>query len=456
MIAAHVGKPKRPRHRCRLRQARLTVTLVAAAAFAAPLVYPGVGMGQGENNLTAVDTVSEPTNDTPANRIAVNKITADDKIVQRLSDVLKATQWFDDVRVKVRDGVVFLDGRAPSEDKSTWAEELARNTEGVAAVVNRLRIDHGVDVSEAIGTMRSSVEGLAGEFFKHSPLLIAGLVTLVLTALASRLSAGLVLRVARKSRLRPSLQDLLQQLTTIGVWAVGLMVAGIIVFPGLTPAKALTVLGLGSVAVGFAFKDIFENFFAGILILWKYPFDRDDFIECGEIRGKIEDITIRMSMIRQVDGQLVVVPNAELFKNPVNILTNHRSRRITVICGVAYDADLDQAAEVIEAAVGRCDTIDRERPIQIFAQEFADSSITFEVSWWAGSTPLKVRASRDEVIRGVRKALRDAGIEIPFPQRTLWLPATVTARLDSTSRGFEHADSERNGGAATHSAGDDA
>lgn len=58
------------------------------------------------------------------------------------------------------------------------------------------------------------------------------------------------------------------------IWTLGILTATVIAFPEMTPAKALTVLGLGSVAIGFAFKDIFENFFAGMLILWKYPFDR--------------------------------------------------------------------------------------------------------------------------------------------------------------------------------------
>jgi small-conductance mechanosensitive channel len=117
---------------------------------------------------------------------------------------------------------------------------------------------------------------------------------------------------------------------------------------------------------------------------------------------------------------LVIVPNSILFKNPVTIRTDKDLRRVTVICGVAYDVDLDTARSVISDAVKTCGTVEvNDKSVQIFATEFASSSINFEVTWWTGSTPLAVRASRDEVVAAVKRALDDAGIEIPFPYRTL-------------------------------------
>lgn len=360
-----------------------------------------------------------------AQRVSVNEVAADEAIQSRLSQILQATQWFTDVRVEVRESVVFLDGTALDDERKQWAGRLVRNTEGVAAVVNRIEVKREVSLSEPLTAVGSSIKTLWDGFLIQSPLIVAGLLMLIVTALVNKLAHWLFSRVAKRSRLRGSLQDLLLQLLTIGIWICGLMIAAIIVFPGLTPAKALTVLGLSSIAIGFAFKDIFENFFAGILILWKYPFDKGDFIECGDIHGRIEDITIRMSMIRQVDGQLVVVPNAVLFKNPVDVLTSRATRRTTVICGVAYGTDLDEARDVIQRAVKDCSTVNQDKPIQIFAQEFADSSINFEVTWWTGSTPVEIRQSRDEVVRVVKRALDGAGIEIPFPQRTLWFPEPV-------------------------------
>ncbi|MBW3098238.1 mechanosensitive ion channel family protein [Pseudohoeflea sp. DP4N28-3] len=252
------------------------------------------------------------------------------------------------------------------------------------------------------------------------PQLAVAIVVLVVTALFVALASRLAARMLARTRLRPSLQSLFVTLISIGLWALGISIALVIVFPTLTPAGILAGLGLGSVAIGFAFKDIFENFLAGIIILFRKEMRIGDFIECEGLEGKVEAIAIRESHIRQTDGQLVIVPNSVLFKNPLTIRTDLDQRRTTVICGVAYDEDVDQAREVITKAVKSCDTVISDaRPVQVFAQEFADSSINFEVTWWTGSKPVDLRRSRDQVVAAVKRALDEAGIEIPFPYRTL-------------------------------------
>jgi len=208
------------------------------------------------------------------------------------------------------------------------------------------------------------------------------------------------------------------------------LLAAIVVFPGLSPTKALGGLGLLSVAVGFACRDTFENFFAGMLMLWKYPFESGDFIRSGDIFGRVEQINIRMTLLRKVSGELLLVPNSKLFQNPTEVLTDRPMRRITVMTGVAYGEDLAAALTVIETAVTGCDTVIAGQPVQIFAHGFGDSSMDIEVTWWCDATPLGVRRSRSEIVVAVKAALDAAGIEIPFPYRTLTfaqpLPLTGT------------------------------
>ena len=115
------------------------------------------------------------------------------------------------------------------------------------------------------------------------------------------------------------------------------------------------------------------------------------------------------------------------FKNPVTIRTARDVRRTTVICGVAYGEDVDRAREVIAEAVRGVDAVrDDVRDVEIFAQEFADSSINFEVTWWTGSRPIDIRSSRDKVVAAVKRALDDAEIEIPFPYRTMTFKEPLT------------------------------
>jgi len=192
-----------------------------------------------------------------------------------------------------------------------------------------------------------------------------------------------------------------------------------VVFPGLTPSKALGALGIASVAIGFAFKDIFENFFAGILLLWRFPFEEGDFIKCQDITGQVEDVSIRMTKIRRVSGELAVVPNSMLFKNPVEVITNRNRRRIAIVTGIAYGEDIEHAVSVIGDALNNCKTVDKDEEIQIFPKEFGSSSIDIEVAWWTDPKPVDVRRSRAEVVAAVKKSLDEAAIEIPFPYRTL-------------------------------------
>ena len=258
-------------------------------------------------------------------------------------------------------------------------------------------------------------------FIRILPQLGIALFVLLLTWIAARLARGVVNRLLRRGEFRGTLVRLFETLVGVAIWTIGLMIASSIVFPGITPASLLAVLGLGSVAVGFAFKDIFENFLAGILIMLRKKVNIGDVIECEAVEGRVEQITLRDTYLRHLSNELVLVPNAYLFKNPLKILTDAPLRRHEVEVGVAYDVDLDDAADVIASAVANIEIVDTKRPVEVFATEFGDNSINFVVRWWAGSTPVQAHASRDKVVRAIKNALDKAGMEIPFPQRTVWL-----------------------------------
>ncbi|WP_124113131.1 mechanosensitive ion channel family protein [Palleronia sp. THAF1] len=286
--------------------------------------------------------------------------------------------------------------------------------------------------------MRNQIVGYTNGFWRILPLILASLLWLVLVWLAVKLVGFAVPRALKRAKMRGALREVIVMLLTVFMWLFGVLIAVTIAFPTITPGKALTALGVGGVAIGFAFKDVFENFLAGVLLLFREPFSKTDFIECEGIDGQVEDITVRDTLIRQTDGQLVVAPNAMFFKNPVTIRTAQGLRRTTIIAGVSYDTDVDAARDVIVKAVKEVDSVrDDVRDVQIFAQEFGDSSINFEVTWWTGSRPVDIRASRDKVVAAVKRALDDAGMEIPFPYRTLTfkepLPMRMVKDPDGTS-----------------------
>ena len=352
--------------------------------------------------------------------ISVTDPIDDEQIERAIRRIFRQYPGLDEIDVDVSAGVVALTGEVDTGADLQKASTLTRSVEGVIDVLDSdIEITGSVDWEDSVDTVRMSLLNLWRDFIRRVPFIVAGVVVLLITAVIVAIVRRVLRKALDRKRIRYSLRDLAEQLTRIGLWTLGLLVSAVIMFPGITPSKVLTVLGLGSVAIGFAFKDIFENFFAGVLILWRYPFDRGDFVACGEIKGCVEEITIRNTMIRRLDGELAVVPNATLFKETVDVLTNQKFRRVQITAGVAYGEDIDRSRKVIEKAVGGCVTVEKDRLPEVFAYEFADSSVNFEVTWWTGSRPADIRRSRDEVVAAIKRALDEADIEIPFPYRTL-------------------------------------
>lgn len=276
-----------------------------------------------------------------------------------------------------------------------------------------------METLEPLRLMQEQLVGFAASLFSLLPnLALAALIVLATWAVARAL-VGIEARLLGLRHARPSLRLALRTLTRTIVWIVGLLTAAVLLFPNLTPTKALTGLGLGTLAVGLAFQDIFENYLAGLLILLRKPMRIGDDIECQGVSGRVEEITIRDSYIRQRSGELILVPNSFLYKNPVRVLTDKEFRRLDLTVGVAYGEDVHAAREVIRSAFQGLKTPTPDQPVEVFANAFGESSIDFLVRWWAASTPVDELRSRDEVTAAIKRALDDAGIEIPFPYRTL-------------------------------------
>ena len=274
-------------------------------------------------------------------------------------------------------------------------------------------------VDGAVATLNDAIGGLVQGFFAILPQLVIATLVLVITGFLVRLIDKFAGHIFTKARIKSSLRDLFRIFVRTGVWFVAFMVAAGIIFPGFGFSNLVATAGLASIAVGFAFQDIFANFFAGILILWRFPFENGDFIEVDGISGRVEDVEIRMTLIRQTDGDLVLVPNSTIFQNNVTIFTNRPTRRVELAVGIAYGEDVAEGRKVILEAVKSCETVKPTPSPEVLATAFGASSIDFDVLWYTGNKPIEERRSRNEVIEAIKKALDEAGIEIPYPYRTL-------------------------------------
>ncbi len=205
-----------------------------------------------------------------------------------------------------------------------------------------------------------------------------------------------------------------------GLVILGFLIAATVVFPSFNPADALATLGIGGVAIGFAFKDILQNFLAGILILLTEPFSMDDQIVFGDYEGTVEHIETRATTIRTYDGRRVVIPNAELFTNAVTVNTAYDRRRLQYDIGIGYGDDIAEAKALILEVLNGHDEILSDPPPEALVVELADSTINIRARWWI-EPPRRAdfMKSQDWVLEHVCNKLVAAGIDLPFPTQQI-------------------------------------
>ncbi len=267
-------------------------------------------------------------------------------------------------------------------------------------------------------TLLDQINAMAESAVAAVPGIVIATVILTIAWLLAKGATSISSRIIGKTELRPSLRNLIETVVRLGIWVTGFMLAAIVVFPNFSPSGLIAGLGIGAVAVGLAFQEFFENFLAGVMIMLRDTMQIGDVIRTDDIHGKVEFISLRETHIRAFSGELHVVPNAQLFKNPVEVYTDLPERRFEVVIGVSYDTDLDEADAVIRGAVESVELVSKEKDIQVLADTFNSSSVDFVVRWWAASSGTDAVMNRDHVVRAIKRGLDDAGIEIPFPYVT--------------------------------------
>ena len=275
-------------------------------------------------------------------------------------------------------------------------------------------------MNQITDTVINSLSDLLGSTIKILPGIITALVIAVLTRYAARFTTRIARRIGRRTLESKSLQLLLCKTANLTTWIFGIVLACIVAFPGLQLGDIVATLGLGSVAVGFAFQDIFKNFLSGILILVQRPFRIDDQIIIGDYEGTVEKIDIRTTKLLTYGGERVLMPNSEVFTSPVRVRTAFDSRRTDLAVGVDYNTSLPNAKNILQRTIERVEGVLDSKSPEIDLVSFGDSSIDFIVRYWTSSRQAEVRRVQTRAILAIKKALDDADIGIPYPIRTLY------------------------------------
>jgi small-conductance mechanosensitive channel len=178
---------------------------------------------------------------------------------------------------------------------------------------------------------------------------------------------------------------------------------------------------VGSIAIGFAFKDILQNWLAGLLILLRQPFRQGDQVIIGKYEGTVERIEARATLLKTYDGRRVIIPNSDVYTEAVVVNTAFELRRSEYDVGIGYGDDAEKACTVITEALQAVEGIAREPAPEAIPWELVGSSVNIRVRWWTHPQQSDVVHLRGRVISTVKQALGREGIDLPFPTNVVLL-----------------------------------
>jgi small conductance mechanosensitive channel len=254
------------------------------------------------------------------------------------------------------------------------------------------------------------------------PSLLAAFLVLVGFFVLHRVVAGILRRLMSRTRADPAAHDIATRLSKYAILGLGLVMAASQL--GINVGSLLAGVGILGLAVGLAAQESLSNLVAGLTILWDRPFRIGDNVTVSETFGKVQEITLRTTRIRTVEQLDAILPNKEILNQKIVNHTLNPMMRLGIPLGIAYHEDTRKAREVLLAAVKGHELLLEKPEPKVVVTALADSSVNLELRVWLRD-PYTEREATFEMIELAKIALDEAGIEIPFPQRTLHLPGGV-------------------------------
>ena len=344
-------------------------------------------------------------------KIEIKPTARDEEIRERLLAILDATGWFVNPQVQVKEGVVFLNGKAKNEEYKKWAGDLARNTQDVSAVVNKVQI-----MQPSVWDFHPTLIGLASlwrDLIRFLPFLILAILILFLTWLVAKGIVSLTRKFLHPKVKNQLLKDVTARSIGFLIFLLGLYI--IFRMMGLTTV-ALTILGgtgvLG-IILGIAFRDITENLLASIFLSIHQPFRNGDLVEIVGFTGYIERLTIRSTVLISLDGNHIQIPNATVYKTNIRNFTVNPNRMEIFTIVIGYNEDVQRAQETALKVLAEHPAALKDPEPLILVDSLEKATVNLKIYFWLNGHEhswLKVRSS---VIRLVKRAFQNANISMP-------------------------------------------
>ncbi len=372
----------------------------------------------------------------------------DHAIAERIKRILFSTDWFQAPSVSVRDGVVFLDGATKTQERREWAEALARNTQGTVAVVNRIAVEN--DIGSTFGQAGDEFERLYRQAVQAWPWAVFVIAIIFLTWLLARLTAVVVryflaTRIASQLLLTMAVYAFTIPIFLLGIYFV-LQVAGL-------TRLALTVLGgtgLLGIVIGFAFRDIAENFLASMLLSIRNPFRTGELIEVDGNVGVVMNLNVRSTVLRTLDGNYVQIPNALVYKSTIKNYSSAENRRANFAVGIGYDSPTTKAQALIANVLKQHPAVLETPEPLVLVEELGSATVNLRIYYWFASAVYSPEKINSALLRLSKDALLKGGIELPDPAREVVFPRGIPGfRAPENAGGTDDASMQTSKGSHT-------
>lgn len=270
-------------------------------------------------------------------------------------------------------------------------------------------------MSDAVTVLVQTLHGMFVSIVARLPYLAMGIIVVGLFYVAGRLVRRAAHEAGERTRLDVRLADVFGTLSVVLITGFGVLVAAVIVFPSFTPGGLVQGLGVTSVAIGFAFKDILQNFFAGILILLRKPFVVGDQIKVRDFEGTVEEIDTRSTRLKTYDGERIIVPNGDVYTSSIIVRTAYPTRRVKFTVGIGYPDSIEKARATILRVVSSAEGVLDDPGPWAYVEELAGSSVNFGVYFWTDAQQANVLRVRNRVATAIKEGLDAEKIDMPFP-----------------------------------------
>ena len=272
-----------------------------------------------------------------------------------------------------------------------------------------------MDISQA---WKSAQEMLSG-FLEALPKIGLGIVVFAVFYFVASWVKMTTKRIAQAADLTPGAEMVIGRLSRWVVISLGFLLALNVAVPSFTMGELIQLLGIGSVAIGFAFHDILQNFLAGILLLLTEPFKIGDQIVVNDFEGTVENIETRATMLKTYDGRRIVIPNSNLFTESVVVNTAFPVRRSEYRVGIGYDEDIGQAMALMLDTMPSVEGVLLDPAPDVLVAELGSFTVDIRARWWTDSRRANALAVQSEVISAIKERLMAHDIDMPFPTQEI-------------------------------------